>query len=245
MIRSGNIVDDLRTRGWAKIIGCLEEAAVAEALMRWAHFFSECDKPARASAASLEGYFQFGSERAVGSKIPDRKEFFQFHDPAIVPPSLRTITARLFSQACEIAQGIADQLHTEGLLPFQPEYREPGGHAMRIIHYQGVAGTAAFPHTDITLFTLGLCETGRGLWIEERSGGVVAPAIPPGGVIAVAGDMLEAASAARVRACRHWVEATSERHAIVFFANPSNAALLREGLSAGEALARRLAEMTA
>jgi isopenicillin N synthase-like dioxygenase len=245
MIVADRVLDDIRSRGWSELNGCLDPAVVAEVLEQWRVFFSDADKAAVSSEGSLDGYFPLGAERAVGSPTADRKEFFQFHDPQIVPKNLRSPTKRLFSRACEIARAIAERLQAEQLLPFRPDYGRPGGHAMRIIRYEGGLGAAAYSHTDITLFTLGLAESVPGLWIEEPSGHVVAATVPAGGVVVVAGDMLEIASSGRIRACRHGVNTTGERQAVAFFANPSSEVRLREGLTAGDAVAHRLREMAA
>ena len=91
--------------------------------------------------------------------------------------------------------------------------------------------------------TLMLCETESGVSVITRNGDLRPIHIPAGQIAILAGDMLELVTRGDIRACRHLAVSKAERCSVLFFANPPDSILLEPGLTARQALDRRLAEM--
>lgn len=201
---------------------------------------ASASEPTRAAAGALTGYFPLASERAVGSVGADDKEFLQARELGDLPTGLRDAVAPALESALSTAQLVADALGLAGL-GVDVDYRAAGSGVLRLVRYGQRGGAAS--HTDMTLFTLLLAETAPAVTVTANDGRLEALSLGSGMVAVLAGDMLEIATGGTIRACRHRVEAFAGRCSVLFFANPDPHTRLQPGLTAGDALERRLAEI--
>lgn len=121
------------------------------------------------------------------------------------------------------------------------DYERDSCGMLRLIRYRESGGAAL--HTDVTLFTLLICESNSAIVVADKNGGEFELQIPEGHIGIMAGDMLEILTSGAIRACSHQARVAGVRSSVVFFANPPDTAMLRPNLSAGEVLRRRLREM--
>jgi isopenicillin N synthase-like dioxygenase len=207
-----------------------------------ARAFFESDTRHRYEAANgaLTGYFPCARERAVGSNSPDQKEFYQARSVEDLALELRPAFGAILDAAYQIAQIVADELML-GAHNVAVDYAADHSGMLRLVRYARNGGAAT--HTDITLFTLMLCETEPGVSVITRDGGVRRVYIPPGKIAVLAGDMLELVTQGDIRACRHFADSEAKRCSVLFFANPPDSTMLEPGITARQALDRRLAEM--
>jgi isopenicillin N synthase-like dioxygenase len=244
-ILDAGALEDLRGRGWARIRAPRATGRARRAAPAWEEFFASEDKyKFRHLPGKLDGYFAQGSETALGYAKPDPKEFFHVYPPTVLPPKLSDHSVPLLRSATELAQNIAEDLFSSGILPFAVSLASGGSQLLRVAHYSesGVEPLAQL-HTDITLFTLLVFETGPGLQLIDHGKRVdVSPSKSE--ALLIAGDLLEIATSGTIRAVPHMVRrSTGDRLSFVFFANPGHDTLLAPGLTAGRVLEERLKAM--
>ena len=242
----GRVVEDLVSRSWSTCVSQESAEVRSQALRVWQACFDQPGpRSTWATSNPLEGYFPFGSERAVGADKPDPKEFFHVYDPGILPAPLCEVTMPLFVGAVHLSRRLLQAL--DDYIPANRSIDIPdiGQHLLRVVHYPaGHGNTLAAPHTDITLFSLSLSTNAPGLEFIDSSGGRQSVDFGADMIAIHAGDMLEIATDGAIRSARHRVmTAKRTRTSIIFFANPPNATRLTGEISAGDALQARLREM--
>jgi hypothetical protein len=215
----------------------------------WSAFFRSEEKVSYLSTPGcLPGYFPFGSERAIGSRAADPKEFFHYYKNGICPPALLSATNRVF-EACRctaITVGRSfDQLNLWGGR-LEETVRTSDKLLLRVLRYlpDNVAENFADSHTDIDLFTIIPAVQGEGLIVEQRGDSAQEITHSPKTFLVLAGDMLELVSGGNVHAARHRVaKMNNTRMSVTFFVNPNDDVLIDGANSAGSLLSMRLQQM--
>lgn len=231
---------------------CRADAAVLpiDFYEAWTAFFADRRKVGWSNSTDgIEGYHAFRSERAMGAQEADAKEFLQLTRSTTLPEPLGMTTSALFSALETTAQGILAEIAAALEMPHCADLlSDTSRMIMRITHYPPGTpspGAAAASHTDIDLVTLLPPATGRGLYVEDRAVGWREAEAAPGEVLILAGDMLETATAGRVRAVRHRVDpGPLARLSVSFFANPADDRLLDGRVTAGQLFHERVLAMT-
>ena len=230
----------LQTNGFALIDLPLQIDASGALASADAFFKSDAKLRYKAFGGALTGYFPYAHERAVGNDTPDEKEYYQARAVGDLALELRPAFDAILGAAYQIAQSVAEalMLGERGILL---DFAADNSGMLRLVRYAKHGGAAA--HTDITLFTVILCESESGVSVITCDGEIRPVFIPEGQIAILAGDMLELVTRGDIRACRHLAATKAERCSVLFFANPPDSTLLEPGLTARQALERRLAEM--
>ncbi|MGJ4914168.1 hypothetical protein ACQR10_03625 [Bradyrhizobium sp. HKCCYLRH2060] len=195
----------------------------------------------------LSGYHPFRSERAVSASVSDPKEFFHYFRGGNCPPQLRAVADVLFDACSALALQVAERLdvHSNDEVSLRAMVANSSSLLLRVIRYLPMADLENFAetHTDIDLFTVIPAIKGRKLVVEQaNSPGVIIENIE-GAAVILAGEMLESKTMGRIKAAKHRVLGAAEQTmSVVFFVNPSPEVIVG-GVSAGEMVAQRLAEM--
>jgi hypothetical protein len=194
-------------------------------------------------ALKVNGYFPYGSERAVGAPEPDPKSYLEYRPETKFPEPLMSAAARVYGillsvlreQAIAIAHGVAPT-SAEHLAVLLQRASDP---VLRITFYAPDRSReiANYPHRDIDLVTLLPRATAPGLQIASQ-GGWREVEIDAESVIVITGEMLELMGGPPAEL--HRVVGTEERVSISFFVNASPDELLPYGIKAGAVLEERL-----
>jgi hypothetical protein len=192
---------------------------------------------------SVNGYFPYRSERALGAPEADPKSYIEYLPETNLPEPLMSAAAGVYGvllsvlrgQALAIARGVAP-MYAEHLAALLERAPAP---VLRITFYASDTGREIgnYPHKDIDLVTLLPRATAPGLQIASQDGWREIR-IDPEFVIVLAGEMLELMGGPPAEL--HRVVGSEERISISFFVNASLDETLPNGNKAGAVLEERL-----
>jgi isopenicillin N synthase-like dioxygenase len=191
----------------------------------------------------MNGYFPYGSERALGAPEPDPKSYIEYLPETKLPEPLMSAAAGVYGVLLSVLRGQALAI-ARGLAPMYPEHvaalleRAPAP-VLRVSFYAGDRGRkiANYPHTDIDLVTLLPRATAPGLQIASQEGWLETQ-VDPESILVLAGEMLELMGGPPAEL--HRVVGNRERISISFFVNASLDEPLPNGKKAGAVLDERL-----
>jgi isopenicillin N synthase-like dioxygenase len=252
----------MRTTGFAVITGAGVETAPVYA--HWREFFSNPERDSYRTTDGQTGYFPMRSENAAGRTAKDLKEFVHIfwgdrpNDTLEDWIRLSPQTTQLMDTCDLIASRVLELL--EECVYGQEEACNWAGNSMfspssllRILRYPPVVDAQpgevrAAEHTDINMITVLPVATAPGLQVQTLDGRWVDVPYVPGSVVVNVGEMLEAASGGYYKATMHRVvtpegEEGKERYSMPFFVHPRPDYEIKPGLTAAEALQKRLVEL--
>jgi len=211
------------------------------------------------------GWVPFGTEKAKDSGIPDLKEFWEvrlrgrfaphMRFPAEVPEfesAARELFGELDTLSRQLLMAIGWYLRPLKIAPDRfSEATIDGDSMMRPLYYPpldpAVKGLRSAPHEDINFITLLVSATSPGLQVKLRTGGWIEVDNGPDDIIVNAGDMLQELTewlGRRIPSTTHQVlNLPGERLSIPFFVHPREEIELSPGVTAGQRLKERLAEI--
>ncbi len=257
-------VDSLRRTGF----GVLRDARFPAGLLarieaEWLAFFRS-DAPSRYmfDPARHDGFFPATvSERAVGARARDLKEFFHLTPSGRQPAEVSD--AALHYRALAVALGatllgwIQDHAPPEIVarfpMPLPDMIADSPLTLLRILHYPPLSGAEeddavrAAAHQDINLLTILPASAQRGLEVMGSDGGWIAVPAYAGCIVVNVGDMLQEASGGFFRSTTHRVcnpageDRNLARISMPVFLQPRAEVALSERTTAGAFLAERLA----
>lgn len=198
------------------------------------------------------GYKGMKSEKAVGAKVADLKEFFHWQPGQAIPDEAANATEMLYGQLDDIS------LQVLGILEQRSErkdYRESctgsDNTILRSLYYpaldfsQEPEAVRAAAHEDINHITLLVAATSAGLEVKDAKGNWHAVPHEENSVVVNIGDMLQLASGGLYRSTTHRVvnpdNSRSDRISMPLFVHPRSSTLLAPGFTAQEFLAERIA----
>jgi hypothetical protein len=194
-------------------------------------------------ALSVNGYFPYGSERALGAPEPDPKSYIEYRPKTNLPEPLMSAAERVYEfllsvlrgQAVTIARGIAP-IYSKQLAVLLERAAAP---VLRITFYPSDKRREIvnYPHADIDLVTLLPRATAPGLQVASRDGWRDVE-MDAESVIVLGGEMLELMGGPPAEL--HRVVGNAERVSISFFVNANPDEHLPNGNKAGILLEERL-----
>ncbi len=258
-------VTTLRETGFAVLEAPPIVAADIEVLSRiWRDFFT-APPAARArfrhdhpDQAPLCGYWSMAeSETALGSDVPDLKQFFHVLPGAVLPPAATAITERYRNAAIALARELLDWLTHHASRPLRGNDGKSLGDALapehsvlRLVHYPALADGApngavrAAAHEDINLITILPVADAPGLEVQATDGSWHPVSGRPGQIVVNAGDMLAELSDGHYPSTTHRVvnpeNLNSDRIAAPLFLTPALDTVLSSRYTAGAYLEERL-----
>jgi len=193
------------------------------------------------------GYKGFKSEKAVGAKVADLKEFFHFRPGAPLPPEVTTMNTVMF----ELLNDLGLQMLWE--LDWHECCRGSTNTILRTLYYPALDFAAepgavrAAAHEDINFITLLVAASAPGLQVLDTKGQWHDVPHEENSIVVNIGDMLALASKGTYRSTTHRVvnpnDSKSDRISMPLFVHPRPDTLLSDGFTAGEFLAQRIAEI--
>jgi hypothetical protein len=192
---------------------------------------------------SVDGYFPYRSERALGAPEPDPKSYIEYRPETNLPEPLMSAAERVYEFLLSVLRGQAVMIARE-VAPTYSDHlaallERAAAPVLRITFYPSDKRreVANHPHTDIDLVTLLPRATAPGLQIASRDGWREVE-IDAESVLVLAGEMLELIGGPRAEL--HRVVSNEERVSISFFVNANPDEPLLDGNKAGAVLEERL-----
>ncbi len=257
-------VDSLRRTGF----GVLRDVDWPAGLIReieaeWLAFFrSDAPVRYRFDPATHEGFFPSAvSERAVGARARDLKEFFHVFEWGRIPAEVSDAAQRYRALAVALGQTLLGWIQQHAPPDVTARFSRPLPEMieaspltlLRILHYPPLSGdeeedaVRAAAHEDINLLTILPASAQRGLEVMRGDGAWIEVPTDPGCIVVNVGDMLQEASGGYFRSTTHRVrnpppsERASARISMPVFLQPRAEIVLSDRVTAGEFLAERLA----
>jgi isopenicillin N synthase-like dioxygenase len=238
-------------------------ATITSAQDQWRRWFEHAgDKDAYAPGpGEQDGYHPMSAgERAVGSEVPDLKEFFHWYPWGRCPSELRDSAARLHTAGSALGAEVLAWVEAHTPRDVAAQFSVPlasminGAHRtlLRILRYPPLTGreprgaVRAAAHQDINLLTVLPAADRPGLRVRDRDGLWHDVPADPGTVVINAGDMLQLASRGYYPSATHDVvnptgdEARRARVSTPLFLEPADDIVLAPGITAFDFLRERL-----
>jgi len=229
----------------------IDKQAIEECQRLWRRFFlqSQYRKDAFLNEENPNmGYMGLKKETAVGSKLPDLKEFFHWKMGEFLPNPLVDPTMIIHSHLQVIADNILSILDEDG--KYTSWCRDSDSTILRAIYYpamdfaeeQGAVRAAA--HEDINFITLLVAASSPGLQVLDKEGNWHAVPHEENSIVVNIGDMLQLASNGLYRSTTHRVvnpeNNTSDRISLPLFIHPHSDTQLTPDKTAKQYLDERL-----
>lgn len=199
------------------------------------------------------GYKSFGSEKGVGAKKPDLKEFFHWQPGQEVPGEAFGITQKVYFLLEDVASQLLSVIdkHSQTQNNF---YRNAclasDNTIIRPIYYPALnfaeneGAVRAAAHQDINFITLLVAASAPGLQVLDKNGKWHNVPHEQNSIVVNVGDMLELASNGLYRSTTHKVinpkDSTSDRISMPLFVHPHSEIVLANNITAKEFLDERL-----
>ena len=195
-----------------------------------------------------QGYKGMKSEKAVGAKVADLKEFYHWRPGKVLPPEVKDVTSRVFAQLEDVG---LQMLQTLG-------WREccdgSNNTILRTLYYPAMKNCPSEPgavraaaHEDINFITLLVAASAPGLQVLDKKGKWHDVPHEENSIVVNIGDMLQLASRGVYKSTTHRVvnanDSSSDRISMPLFVHPHSDTLLSDGFTAGQFLAQRIAEI--
>lgn len=237
----------------------IDEGLIRETQAVWREFFLSPTNLKEQFASTVDGnqgYKGMKTEKAVGAKVADLKEFYHWRPGKTLPPGVITPTQKIFAQ-----------LEDTGLLclnlldyynGFRTNYRNSCDSSdntiLRTLYYPALKDCVVEPgsvrsaaHEDINFITLLVAATAPGLQVLDAKGKWHDVPHEENSIIVNIGDMLQLASGGTYKSTTHRVinptDSGSDRISMPLFVHPHSDTLLADGFTAGQFLAQRIAEI--
>lgn len=202
-----------------------------------------------------QGYKGMKSEKAVGATVADLKEFYHWRPGKALPPTVTHNTIKVFAQLEEIGLTCLKILDYYNV--FNTDYADScdgsDNTILRTLYYpamdfaQEPGAVRAAAHEDINFITLLVAATAPGLQVKDSKGNWHDVPHEENSIVVNIGDMLQLASGGAYKSTTHRVinptDGTTDRISMPMFLHPSSDTALAPGITAGEFLAQRIAEI--
>jgi isopenicillin N synthase-like dioxygenase len=193
------------------------------------------------------GYKGFKSEKAVGAKKADLKEFFHYKPGGKLPAEVSSLNAIMFERLNDIGIQILRDLEWNKCC------ENSDNTILRTLYYPAMDFAAepgsvrAAAHEDINFITLLVAASAAGLQVLDTKGKWHDVPHEENSIVVNIGDMLQLASRGIYKSTTHRVvnptDSKSDRISMPLFVHPHSDTLLSDGFTAGEFLAQRIAEI--
>lgn len=255
-LRSNNFGSDFKesviSTGFAVVTHHgIDFGLIARAQNVWREFFLE-NEEYKSQYASMEdgnqGYKGMKSEKAVGAKVADLKEFYHWRPGKVLPPELFVETNRLFSQLEDIGMQMLSHLGWRECCDSSDNT------ILRTLYYPALqecrvepGAVRAAAHEDINFITLLVAASAPGLQVLDSKGNWHNVPHEENSIVVNIGDMLQLASKREYKSTTHRVinpsDSRSDRISMPLFIHPHSDTLLADGFTAKQFLAQRIAEI--
>ena len=203
-----------------------------------------------------QGYKGMKSEKAVGATVADLKEFYHWRPGKLLPGGVAPPTEKLFAQLEDVGLLMLNILDFYN--DFNTEYMDSCDNSdntiLRTIYYPAMRDCKVEPgsvrsaaHEDINFITLLVAASAPGLQVKDARGNWHDVPHEENSIVVNIGDMLQLASRGLYKSTTHRVvnpsDSGSDRISMPLFVHPHSDTLLADGITAGQFLAERIAQI--
>lgn len=235
----------------------VDHGLIREMQQVWREFFLASQKYKDSWSdvgGDFRGYKGFKTEKAVGAKKADLKEFFHYRPGWALPKEVGGATHKMFYQLEDVSGRLLSVLDDVILgTTYRKDCENSDNTILRTIYYPalnfdaepGAVRSAA--HEDINHITLLVAASAPGLQVKDKEGNWYDVPHEENSVVVNIGDMLQLASRGVYRSTTHRVvnptDNKSDRVSMPLFVHPHSNTVLSDGFTAGQFLAQRIAEI--
>lgn len=202
------------------------------------------------------GYKGMKTEKAVGAKVADLKEYFHWKPGQHMPQDVWESTLRLFHQLEDVSGRILNIIDQENrkngeYTNYTDDCYQSDNTIIRSLYYPAMDFSAekdavrAAAHEDINYITLLVAASAPGLQVMDKNGNWLDVPHEENSIVVNIGDMLQLASRGKYISTTHRVvnppNNTSDRVSMPLFVHPHSNTILAPGKTAGQFLAERIA----
>lgn len=234
----------------------IEEALIRKTQDDWRKFFLEGQeiKDLFINEKNLNmGYKGMRSEKAVGAKTADLKEFFHWQPEARIPYGCKRSTSIVFDELDQIGNMILKVIDEVDGTNYADMCYGSDNTILRSLYYPAMNfskepdAVRAAAHEDINFITLLVAASAPGLEVLDKKGNWHAVPHEQNSIVVNIGDMLALASDGKYKSTTHRVvnpdNSRQDRISMPLFVHPFSDTLLAPNFTAGEYLAQRIAEI--
>lgn len=237
----------------------ISHSLIKESQQAWREFFLQDQRFKRLYVNGNDsnmGYKGIGTETAVGAKIADIKEFFHWKPGYEIPSKAHDATEFLFFQLNNLGMKILEILEREAGANYVQECKDSSSTLFRSLYYpalqqhskQAESGAVrAAAHEDINHITLLVAASAPGLQVQDLAGKWHDVPYEENSIAVNIGDMLQLASDGLFKSTTHRVvnpsDSVSDRVSLPLFIHPHSHVMLAPGVTAGQFLNERIAEI--
>jgi isopenicillin N synthase-like dioxygenase len=196
------------------------------------------------------GYKGMRTEKAVGAKVADLKEYFHWKHGQEIPEDQFKSTSLLF----DLLEGIADKIlkiiDEQNNTRYAEDCFKSDNTIVRALYYPEMDFSAeseavrAAAHEDINCITLLVAASAPGLQVMDKNGKWFDVPHEDNSIVVNIGDMLQLASEGRYKSTTHRVvNMPGDRVSIPLFVHPHSDTILAPGKTAAQYLAERIAQI--
>lgn len=197
------------------------------------------------------GYKGLGTETAVGSKVPDLKEFFHWKPGEEMPEAVTNSTRKMFYQLEDLGMQILSVLEKQTRANYVWDCNESSNTIIRTLYYPALknlhateGAVRAAAHEDINHITLLVAASAPGLQVKDLRGNWHDVPHEDNSIVVNIGDMLALQSNGLYKSTSHRVinppNETSDRVSMPLFIHPHAHTILAPGYTAGQFLKERI-----
>lgn len=234
----------------------IDSALIKDVQMAWRLFFLDSvnHKTSFINKDNINmGYHTFKKEKAVGSAIPDLKEFFHWKPGQKMPSEVSGLTQLLYYQLEDLGMNILGVLDKINNTNYQESCLNSENTLLRSLYYPAMnfehekGAVRAAAHEDINFITLLVAASAPGLEVMDKKGNWHEVPHRENSVVVNMGDMLQLSSNGSLRSTTHRVvnptDNKNDRISLPLFIHPSPSTILHQGTTAQQFLDQRLEEI--
>jgi isopenicillin N synthase-like dioxygenase len=257
---TSDLIDSVRNTGFVVLTHHgIDRSLIRETQDVWREFFTSTQE-FKDSFASKEdgnqGYKGMKTEKAVGARVADLKEFYHWRPGKTLPPDALAATSKIFAQLEDV--GLLTLRVIDYHEDFNTEYVDAcdgsDNTILRTLYYPALKDCPVEPgavraaaHEDINFITMLVAATAAGLEVKDAKGNWHAVPHEENSIVVNIGDMLQLASKGRYKSTTHRVvnpdSGGTDRISMPLFIHPHSETLLSDGFTAGDYLAQRIADI--
>lgn len=256
-----DVISSFKDTGFAVIVDHdISKSLIRMSQLQWRSFFKDAGS-FKASFENIEnpnlGYKGMKSEKAVGAKVADLKEYFHWQPGQRSPVEIDDLT-EMYVALDDLGSVILNAIDEDngGTTSYAEACIESDNTLLRALYYPALDSLAAeiepgsvraAAHEDINFITLLVAASASGLQAKDIDGNWHDVPHEDNSVICNVGDMLQLASGGKYRSTTHRVvnpdSSKADRISLPLFVHPHSEVMLTDTVSAGDYLAERIRQI--
>ncbi len=257
-----DLIDSIKNTGFVVVTNHgIANELIRSAQQGWRQFFLEDQFMKNLFTNQKDpnmGYKGIKTEKAVGAKVADLKEYFHWKPGQSMPALVWQDTLYLFHQledvAGKILRVIDDENRKDGeYTNYVDDCYQSDNTIIRSLYYPAMdfstepGAVRAAAHEDINYITLLVAASAPGLQVMDKNGRWFDVPHEENSIVVNIGDMMQLASGGKYKSTTHRVinpeNNTQDRVSMPLFVHPHSHTILAPGKTAGQYLSERIAQI--